>query len=85
MLRAAGTDIKVQQELLRHSTIQSTMNVYTQAVSEQKRAANTMVVGILFNENASIDQSPANGSQKALSTLQLGLRQPCPSDCLCGA
>jgi integrase len=50
MLRAAGTDIKVQQELLRHSTIQSTMNIYTQAVSEQKRAANSMVVRMLLNE-----------------------------------
>jgi integrase len=29
MLRAAGAHIKVQQELLRHSTIQSTMNIYT--------------------------------------------------------
>ena len=48
MLRAAGTDIKVQQELLRHSTIQSTMNIYTQAVSEQKRAANGVVVGMLL-------------------------------------
>jgi integrase len=62
MLRGAGADIKVQQELLRHSTIQSTMNTYTQAVSEQKRAANTIVVGILFNENASTDQPSANGS-----------------------
>ncbi|MGC2357080.1 MAG: tyrosine-type recombinase/integrase [Candidatus Acidiferrum sp.] len=62
MLRGAGADIKVQQELLRHSTIQSTMNTYTQAVSEQKRSANSMVVGILFNENASTDQPPANGS-----------------------
>jgi integrase len=60
MLRAAGADIKVQQELLRHSTIQSTMNIYTQAVSEQKRAANSTVVAILFNEIAS--QNPANGS-----------------------
>jgi integrase len=48
MLRSAGADIKVQQELLRHATIQSTMNTYTQAVSEQKRAANSLVVGILF-------------------------------------
>ena len=48
MLRAAGTDIKVQQELLRYSTIQSTMNIYTQAVSEQKRAANGVVVGMLL-------------------------------------
>jgi integrase len=62
MLRGAGADIKLQQELLRHSTIQSTLNTYTQAVSEQKRAANTIVVGILFNENASTDHSPANGS-----------------------
>ena len=62
MLRAAGADIKVQQELLRHSTIQSTMNIYTQAVSEQKRAANSVVVGILLNEIASERQPPANGS-----------------------
>jgi len=27
LLRRVGADIKVQQELLRHSTIQSTMNV----------------------------------------------------------
>jgi integrase len=62
MLRGVGTDIKVQQELLRHSTIQSTLNTYTQAISEQKRAANTIVVGSLFNENASPDQPSANGS-----------------------
>jgi integrase len=52
MLRGAGTDIKVQQELLRHATIQSTMNIYTQAVSEQKRIANSVVVGVLFNKIA---------------------------------
>jgi integrase len=62
MLRGAGADIKVQQELLRHSTIQSTLNTYTQAISEQKRAANTIVVGILFNENASTDQPSANAN-----------------------
>jgi len=48
MLRSISTDIKVQQELLRHSTIQSTMNVYTQAVSEQKRAANSKVVEMML-------------------------------------
>jgi site-specific recombinase XerD len=62
MLRGAGADIKVQQELLRHSTIQSTLNTYTQAISEQKRSANSVVVGILLNENASTEQPPANGS-----------------------
>jgi integrase len=49
LLRANGTDIKVQQELLRHSNVQTTMDVYTQAVSEQKRAANAVVVGQLLS------------------------------------
>ena len=56
LLRAIGTDIKVQSELLRHSNIATTMNVYTQAVSSQKRAANAVVVGQLLavvNENSS--------------------------------
>jgi len=55
--RANGTDIKVQQELLRHSNVQTTLQVYTQAVSEQKRAANAVVVGQLLsvgNEAATI-------------------------------
>jgi integrase len=49
MLRSVGTDIKVQQELLRHSTVQNTMNVYTQAIAEHKRAANSTVVGMVFD------------------------------------
>lgn len=39
LLRALGTDIKVQQSLLRHANIATTMNVYTEAVSDQKREA----------------------------------------------
>src|SRR6516165_10935521 len=34
----------VSEEIARHSTIQSTMNVYTQAMPEGKRAANSVVV-----------------------------------------
>ena len=48
MLRAIGTDVKVQQELLRHADIQTTMNVYTQAVSEAKRDANSKVVRMVL-------------------------------------
>jgi len=48
LLRANGTDVKVQSELLRHSNIGTTLNVYTQAVSEQKRAAHTQIVGQLL-------------------------------------
>jgi len=49
MLRSAGTDIKVQQELLRFANIQTTMNIYTQAVSDQKRAANSKVVEMVLS------------------------------------
>lgn len=49
LLRANGTDIKVQQELLRHSNVQTTLQIYTQAVSEQKRAAHSQVVTQLLS------------------------------------
>jgi integrase len=48
MLRQLGVDLKVQQELLRHADIRTTMNVYTQAVSEQKRVAHSKVVRMVL-------------------------------------
>lgn len=48
MLRQLGVDLKVQQELLRHADIRTTMNVYTQAVSEQKREAHGKVVRMVL-------------------------------------
>jgi len=45
----------VQSELLRHSNIGTTLNLYTQAVSEQKRAAHGQVQKIFsafFNRNS---------------------------------
>jgi integrase len=48
MLRQLGVDLKVQQELLRHADVRTTMNVYTQAVSEQKRAAHSSVVRMVL-------------------------------------
>jgi len=48
MLRQLGVDLKVQQELLRHADIRTTMNVYTQAVSDQKRAAHSKVVRMVL-------------------------------------
>jgi hypothetical protein len=41
-------DVKVQQELLRHADIRTTLNVYTQAVCEQKRTAHSSVVRMLL-------------------------------------
>jgi len=82
LLRSMGADIKVQQEFLRHSTVQSTMNVYTQAVSEQKRAANSAVVDLLFGRKAF---RLANGNQQAPTAAQLAFIKSHSSDCYCGA
>jgi len=43
-----STEPAVQSELLRHSNIGTTLDLYTQAVSEQKRAAHGKVVGQLL-------------------------------------
>jgi len=43
MLRRLGVDVKVQQELLRHADIRTTLNVYTHGVSEDLRAANVLL------------------------------------------
>jgi integrase len=48
MLRSLGVDVKVQQELLRHADIQTTLNIYTQAVSDAKREANSKVVRMVL-------------------------------------
>jgi integrase len=48
LLRANGADIKVQQELLRHADIRTTLDIYTQAVTEQKREAASKVVRMVL-------------------------------------
>jgi integrase len=40
--------MKVQQELMRHASIQTTMNVYGQAMPESKREANGKVVTMVL-------------------------------------
>ena len=50
LLRENGADVKVQQELMRHSTVMMTLDTYTQAVSDQKRAAHAAVVERLMKE-----------------------------------
>ena len=48
LLRAFGVDVKVQQELLRHADIRTTMNIYTQAVPNALREANSRVVRLVI-------------------------------------
>jgi hypothetical protein len=43
---AVGADLKVMQELPRHSTIRVTLDAYTQAVTAANRPARTAVVSL---------------------------------------
>jgi integrase len=48
LLRSVGTEFKVMQELLRHSSFRSTLDVYTQAVTPAKHAAQAAVMSLVF-------------------------------------
>jgi hypothetical protein len=62
--------------------VQSTMNIYTQVISEQKRIANSTVVGLLFGRSAF---ALSNGNQQAVSAARLAFIESLSSDCYCGA
>jgi len=48
LLRSVGTEFKVMQELLRH---RSTLDVYTQAVTPAKHAAQAAVISLVFSSD----------------------------------
>ena len=45
----ASSSSKVQQELMRHADIRTTMNVYGKAMDESKRAAHGKVVRLVLS------------------------------------
>ena len=52
LLRSVGTEFKVMQELLRHSSLRSTLDVYTQAITPAKQAAQAAVMSLVFSPQA---------------------------------
>ena len=48
LLRSVGTEFKVMQELMRHSSLRSTIDIYTQAVTPAKRAAQAAVLSLIL-------------------------------------
>jgi integrase len=58
-LRALGVDIKVAQELMRHSSCRTTLDVYTRAVDQQKREASLKVVGWMLPVDVKKFQHPS--------------------------
>jgi integrase len=53
LLPSVGAEFKVMQEWMRHSTLRTTMDVYTQAVAPAKHAAQAAVLALFFPVTAS--------------------------------
>jgi site-specific recombinase XerD len=49
LLKANGEDVKTVQELLRHANSRITLDVYTQAVTSNERAAQSKVVKMMVS------------------------------------
>jgi integrase len=52
LLRSVGTEFKVMQELFRHSSLQSTLDVYTQAITPAKHPVQAAVMSLVFSSQA---------------------------------
>jgi phage/plasmid primase-like uncharacterized protein len=63
-----GSEFKVMQELLRHSSFRSTLDVYTQAVTPAKHAAQAAVMSLVFSSDE--DGATRVAGQKALDGLK---------------
>jgi hypothetical protein len=59
LLRSVGTEFKVMQELMRHSSLRSTLDIYAQAITPAKHAAQAAVVSLML---------PPGSSSAAVST-----------------
>jgi hypothetical protein len=76
MLDAAGAPIGVQQKLMRHAHVSTTLNVYGNAFMEGKREAHGKVVQMVFSA-AKQKGHRCNGGLMILAlthTLCVGLR-----------
>jgi integrase len=64
LLKANGEDVKTVQELLRHANSRITLDVYTQATTSHKRAAQSKVVKMIV---------PNLGEKKGLTHPQISV------------
>jgi hypothetical protein len=76
LLRNVGTEFKVMQELLRHSSFRSTLDVYTQTVTPAKHAAQAAVISLVFSSDKD-GQALVAGYETVDHRAQKG-RETCP-------
>lgn len=72
LLRASGADIKVAQELLRHASCRVTLDTYTQAVTEHKRAAQNRVASMVRGLDPQLVRRTHRSTAQAEARTQLG-------------
>jgi hypothetical protein len=68
LLKANGEDIKTVQELLRHANSLVTMNLYAQAVTQNKRDAQSRIVTMVLDDSRQRIEQP-NESTFAYRTI----------------
>lgn len=81
-LRAAGTDLKTAQELLRHANSRITRKIYTHAISAIKREANNKIMEMVIETGKGTASVPSaqeailvQGIKKDAKNFQ-GLSEP---------
>jgi integrase len=67
LLKANGEDVKIVQELLRHANSRITLEVYTQAVTSHKRAAQSKVVRMIVPEGNRNEGTKGLGTEAKLA------------------
>jgi integrase len=76
-LRAMEVDVKVAQELLRHANSRTTLDIYTRAVSQQKRDANAQMVQLLLPASKKKPQHLSAPTRTITALTQLSAYCPC--------
>jgi len=71
LLRSTGAELKIMQELLRHSTIRVTLDTYTQAVTTEKRNAHDAVVSFCSRRKCNDKQTRLETVEKDVPILCL--------------
>ncbi len=54
-LDAVGTPIAVQQKLMRHADIRTTMNIYGDVVTDEMQQAHSKVLSLAINDRTSTE------------------------------
>ena len=74
-LRAAGVDLKTAQELLRHANSRITLDVYTRAISANKRDANNKVMEMVLKAGKGQNSAPSPAPSRQGTPLLPGSKK----------